>query len=295
MLLGFVAQQVENNNFVNQDWRNRQGTLTYGDITITPEFVPSNLDVFSFREEMLFAVKQTVEKSYITATGLNYAAVLFDEDDKNDGFLTWLWNSILITMSTAFLGMTLASTAAYAFSRFTFPGKRTGLIFLLGTQMIPAAMMMLPIYLLADAMGLIGSLNGLIFAYSVGSIPFSIWILKGYYDTIPFDLEEAARIDGATQMQTFFRIILPLAAPALAIVFLFNFMAAWNDYLLARILLAGELKTWVLGLVSLQGQFSTDWGKFSAAALMVSVPVVMLFLASSKYLVSGLTLGSVKG
>jgi ABC-type maltose transport system permease subunit len=184
MLLGYINEQVENNNFVNQPWRNRQGTLTYAGKTITPEFVPSNLDTFTFRDEMLFEVQQTKEKAYITATGLNYAAVLFDAEEENRGFLTWIWNSILITMSTAFLGMTLASTAAYAFSRFTFPGKRTGLIFLLGTQMIPAAMMMLPIYLLADAMGLIGSLNGLIFAYSVGSIPFSIWILKGYYDTI---------------------------------------------------------------------------------------------------------------
>jgi arabinogalactan oligomer/maltooligosaccharide transport system permease protein len=131
----------------------------------------------------------------------------------------------------------------------------------------------------------------------VTSIPFSVWILKGYYDTIPIDLEEAARIDGCSQLQAFMKILLPLSTPALAITFLFNFMQAWNEYLLARVMLGSSesLMTWPLGLQRLQGQYQTQWGQFSAGSILVMLPVVILFLYSSKYLISGLTLGGVKG
>ena len=222
----------------------------------------------------------------------NYQALIADTD-----FLLWVWNSLMITMGTALVGVALASTSAYAFSRWRFPGRNAGLIFLLSTQMIPAAMLMVPLYILALRNGLIGSYRGLIVAYSVTAVPFSIWILKGYYDTIPRELEEAALIDGAGRMETFRRIILPLSTPSLAIVFLFNFTQAWNDYLFARIILgnAGEIWTWPLGLQTLQQQFRTQWGMFSAGSILVTIPVVVLFLYSAKYLISGLTLGSVKG
>jgi arabinogalactan oligomer/maltooligosaccharide transport system permease protein len=220
----------------------------------------------------------------------SYVAVLTGK------FPGWLWNSLIITVSTALFGVILASTSAYAFSRWKFPGRGPGMVFLLATQMIPAAMLTVPIYILAVRLGLFNSYRGLLLAYSVGSIPFSIWILKGYYDTIPVDLEEAAMIDGASRITSFIRVILPLSTPALAIVFLFNFMTAWNDFLLARIMLQKEeLLTWTLGLVRMQGQFQTQWGQFAAASIIVSVPVMALFLYSSKWLISGLTLGSVKG
>ncbi|MFW5729251.1 MAG: sugar ABC transporter permease [Spirochaetota bacterium] len=220
-----------------------------------------------------------------------YAEVILNKD-----FLLWLWNSVLITFSTALIGMVIASTAAYALSRWHVPGKKQFLVFLFATQMIPPAMLMIPIYILAVRLGLINTWRGLVIAYSVGAIPFSIWVLKGYYDTVPSELEQAALIDGASRMGAFYRIILPLSSPALAIAFLFNFMQAWNDFLLARIMLQREqMFTWTLGLQSLQGQFQTAWGQFSAAAIMVTIPVMILFLASSKFLISGLTLGSVKG
>lgn len=226
------------------------------------------------------------------ATTDNYRTVLVEKD-----FLLWLWNSLIITVSTAIIGVTVASTSAYAFSRWHFPGKTAGLVFLLATQMIPAAMLMVPLYIAAIRLGLVGTWRGLVIAYSVGSVPFSIWILKGYYDTVPYELEQAAMIDGAGRMGAFFRIILPLSTPALAIAFLFNFTQVWNDFLLARIMVqqTADKLTWPLGLQRLQGQFQTDWGEFSAAALMVSVPVMAVFLVSSKWLISGLTLGSVKG
>jgi len=225
------------------------------------------------------------------ATMENYREVLFDKN-----FFLWLWNSSIITITTAIVGVILASTSAYAFSRWKFPGRGPGLVFLLATQMIPAAMLMIPIYILAAHLHLINTYKGLVFAYSVSSIPFSIWILKGYYDTVPVELEEAAEIDGLSKLSSFYRIVLPLSTPALAIVFLFNFMAAWNDFLLARIMLQREtMYTWTLGLQSLQGQFQTEWGAYSAASIMIAIPVMALFLFSSKWLISGLTLGSVKG
>jgi arabinogalactan oligomer/maltooligosaccharide transport system permease protein len=221
-----------------------------------------------------------------------YRTVLVDKE-----FLLWLWNSIAITAGTAIVGVTLAATSAYAFSRWRFPGRSPGMIFLLATQMIPAPMMIVPIFILATKLGLTETYRGLVIAYSVTSVPFSIWILKGYYDTIPRDLEEAALIDGASPMGTFWRIMLPLSTPALAIVFLFNFMTAWNDYLFARVMLGKSeaLWTWPLGLQRFQGQFQTQWGMFAAASIMVMIPVLALFLYSSKWLISGLTLGSVKG
>jgi len=225
------------------------------------------------------------------ATLQAYRTVIFDKP-----FLLWLWNSLTITVTTAIIGVILAATGAYAFSRWRFPGRAPGLVFLLTTQMIPAAMLMVPIYILAARLNLINTYRGLALAYSVSSVPFSIWILKGYYDTIPHDLEEAAMIDGATKIGTFYRIILPLSTPALAIVFLFNFMMAWNDYLLARIMLQkAEMFTWTLGIWTLAGQFRVEWGNFAAASIMIMIPVMSLFLYSSKWLISGLTLGAVKG
>jgi arabinogalactan oligomer/maltooligosaccharide transport system permease protein len=211
--------------------------------------------------------------------------------------LQWLFNSLLITIGTSILGMIIAATSAYAFSRFKFPGRSLGLVFLLTTQLIPAAMLLIPIFLLANQFNLTETYRGLILAYSVTSVPFSIWILKGYYDTIPIELEEAARIDGCSQLEAFFRILLPLSTPALAIVFLFNFLAAWSEYFTASVLIASreDLLTWTLGLQRFQGQFATQWADLSAASILISVPVVALFLYSAKYLVSGVTLGGVKG
>lgn len=232
----------------------------------------------------------TIELWPENATADAYRRVIVNRD-----FLLWIWNSLLITFATCLIGLTIASTSAYAFSRWDFPGKTSGLIFLLATQMIPGMMLMVPLYILASNLNLINTWRGLIIAYSVQAVPFSIWILKGYYDTIPFELEQAAMVDGSSRLGAFYRIILPLAKPALAIAFLFNFMQAWNDYLLARIMLQRtEMYTWPLGLRRLQGDFTSLWSEFAAASLMISVPVIILFLASSRYLLGGLTVGSVK-
>lgn len=226
--------------------------------------------------------------------GANFGAYFSIFKDTN--FLLWIWNSIIITCMTSFIGVSLACTAGYAFSRFKFPGNKLGLMLLLSTQMIPAGMLILPLFLMIMKAGLMNSYLGMIIIYSVTSLPFSIWILKGYYDTIPRSLEEAALVDGTTQIGAFYRIILPLSTPSLAIAFLLNFTTAWNEYLVARVVLSeSQTYTWTLGLFELQGQFITQWGMFAAGSIMVTIPVLILFLFSSKYLISGLTVGSVKG
>jgi arabinogalactan oligomer/maltooligosaccharide transport system permease protein len=210
--------------------------------------------------------------------------------------LLWLFNSLVVTTGSALVGLIIAATSAYAFSRYKFPGRGLGLTTLLATQLIPAAMLLVPIYLLAVQLKLPNTYVGLLIALSVTSVPFSIWILKGYYDTVPIELEEAARIDGCSELGAFYRVLLPLSTPALAIVFLFNFLAAWNDFFLARILISKEeMLTWPLGLQRFQQQFQTQWNDLAASSILISIPVVLLFLYSSKWLVSGVTAGGVKG
>lgn len=232
------------------------------------------------------------------ATLDNYKEVLFGNPDKNrkSDFFLWLWNSLSIVSITSVLSVILAAISAYAFSRFKFPGRSAGLIFLLTTQMIPAGMLLLPLFIMIAKLKMINTPLGLLIAYAVTAVPLTIWTLKGYYDTIPVDLEEAAMIDGANRFTVFTNIILPLSTPALAIAFLFSFMGGWSEYLVARVILQkNEAFTWPLGIFTYAQQFTVSWGQFSAASVMIAIPVMILFLYSSKWLISGLTLGSVKG
>ena len=157
-------------------------------------------------------------------------------------------------------------------------------------------MLLLPLYLMLIYLGLINTYLGIIITYAATALPFCIWTMKGYYDTIPTSLEEAARIDGCNQFQAFYKVIVPLAAPALVITGLFSFMTAWSEYIVAaQILQDTALWTLPLGLKSFEANMSTEWGLYGAASIIVMIPVVVLFLLSSRWLVSGLTLGSVKG
>ena len=215
---------------------------------------------------------------------------------KDQPFLQWVRNSAMISLTVTLTGVVLAAMSGYAFSRFNFFGKKIGLLSLLVTQMFPATMLLLPLYLMLIYLGLINSYLGIIITYSATALPFCIWTMKGYYDTIPISLEEAARIDGCNQFQAFYKVILPLASPALVITGLFSFMTAWSEYIVAaQILQESSLWTLPLGLKSFEANMSTEWGLYGAASLIVMLPVVILFIILSKWLVSGLTLGSVKG
>lgn len=225
------------------------------------------------------------------ATLRNYAA-LFTERP----FALWLGNSTFVALVVTLSGVALASTTGYAFSRFRFIGKKFGLLSLLVTQMFPATMLLLPMYIMLVKLHLVNTYLGIVVMYSATALPFCIWQMKGYYDTIPTSLEEAGRIDGCNQFQTFTRIILPLASPALVITALFSFMASWTEYVVAaQILQDTEMWTLPLGLKSFESNMGTEWGLYGAASVIVTIPVLVLFLSLSRWLVSGLTLGSVKG
>lgn len=236
-------------------------------------------------------LSSTIELIPTNASFENYKRLFLDTD-----FLRWIGNSAFVALAVTLTGVILASTAGYGFSRFKFAGRNFGLLTLLTTQMFPATMLLLPMYIMLINLGLINTYLGVIVVYSATALPFCIWTMKGYYDTIPVTLEEAARIDGCSRFQVFYRVILPLAAPALVITALFSFMTAWSEYLVAaQILQDSLLWTLPLGLKSFEASMSTQWGLYGSASLIVMIPVVVLFLALSRWLVSGLTLGSVKG
>jgi arabinogalactan oligomer/maltooligosaccharide transport system permease protein len=210
--------------------------------------------------------------------------------------LGWMANSAIVSLVTAVFAVLIAATTGYALSRFRYLGRRPFMSFLLTTQMFPAPMLLLPTYLLLTKLNLLNSYLGLIIPYVATSIPFAIWMMKGFYDTVPLELEYAAAIDGASNLRTFWAITLPLAKPALAITALFAFMTGWSEYVVARLILTKpEFYTLPVGLVQLQTQFSTEWGRYAAGALITMVPAAAVFVIFSRFLVSGLTLGSVKG
>lgn len=214
----------------------------------------------------------------------------------NRPFLLWTANSAFVAFVVTLTGVLFASMAGYAFSRFKFIGKKIGLLSLLVTQMFPATMLLLPLYIMLIYLGLINTYLGIIIIYTATALPFCVWTMKGYYDTIPFSLEEAAKIDGCNQFQAFYKIIVPLASPALVITGLFSFMTAWSEYIVAaQVLQDAQLWTLPLGLKSFEANMTTEWGLYGAASFIVMIPVVVLFLVLSRWLVSGLTLGSVKG
>jgi len=210
-------------------------------------------------------------------------------------FLRWLGNSLIVATGVTIVGVVLAAIGGYAFSRFRFVGRKATMLAILTTQMFPATMLLLPLYILIAKLQLIDTFIGLMIFYTSTALPFCVWQMKGFYDTIPASLEEAARIDGCSQAMAFWRVILPLAVPGLVITALFSFMAAWSEYIVAAQVMQDEsMFTLPLGLKSFQASMSTQWGLYAAASILVSLPVVIVFLLLSKFLVSGLTLGSVK-
>lgn len=211
-------------------------------------------------------------------------------------FPVWLRNSLLVSAAVTFLGLSVAATSAYALSRFPVRGRRSFLVILLATQMFPATMLLLPFYILLAKMGLANNFWGLLIVYASSALPFCIWQMKSWFDTLPKELEEAARVDGCNRLQVFFKVVLPVSGPALVITALFQFTTAWSEYAIAAVVLQDpELYTLPVGLKSFQANMATEWGLYAASAVLVSIPVVILFTLLSRALISGLTLGSVKG
>jgi arabinogalactan oligomer/maltooligosaccharide transport system permease protein len=216
-------------------------------------------------------------------------------------FALLLKNSLIVALGTSLIAVILGSSAAYAFSRFQFIGRQVGMLGFIVLLMLPASATLAPLFVLLSQIkigdeSLRLTLLGLMLAYGSTTLPFAIWNLKGYFDTVPKELEEAALIDGASMTQTFIKIIMPLSVPALAVTVLFAFMSGWTEFILAWTFLEDPARfTLAMALRSMQGQFATPWSDFAAMSILMSIPIVLLFFVLQRYLVSGLTVGGVKG
>ncbi len=229
----------------------------------------------------------------------NFRALMTDPG--HPPFWSWFRNSMFIGVTTAVLTVAMCASAAFAFSRLRFKGRRAGLLSLLLIQMFPNLLAVVALFLfmtrikgLFPAIGL-GSSWGLIFIYLGGALGVNTYLIKGFFDTIPFTLDEAAKIDGCTHFQIFYKIILPLAAPVLAVIGLLSFITSQAEFLVASVILSEDNKTLAVGLSGyVRAGFDNRWGPFAAGSLIGAIPVVLLFLFLQRFIVSGLTSGAVK-
>ncbi len=222
----------------------------------------------------------------------NYQVMLFERS-----FLTWMKNSLTVAAAATVFSLIISTSAAFALSRFRFRGREAFLILLLALSTFPGVLSLVAVAQLLTALGLYGKHLGLVLAYTTGTLVFCTWNLKGYFDTIPIDLEEAAMLDGCGPVQAFLLIALPLARPALAVTAILAFMGSWGDFIFASVLVPApdKLKLAVPALYSLANSMSVPWGYFAAGAVIVVIPTLLVYLALQRYFESGLTLGGVKG
>lgn len=225
-------------------------------------------------------------------------------DPGHPPFWSWIRNSLVVGVVTAVLTVFICACAAYAFSRLRFKGRRPGMMFLLLVQMFPNLLAIVALYLfmlrikgMFPAIGL-GSTSGVILIYLGGALGVNTWLMKGFFDTLPTELDESAKVDGATHAQTFFKIILPLAAPVLAVIALLSFIASQSEFVIADTIIGNndDQRTAAVGLSRyILAGFDNNWGPFAMGSLIVAIPVLVLWLFLQRYVVSGLTAGAVKG
>lgn len=217
--------------------------------------------------------------------------------DPRSNYLTWYKNTLFVAAITSILSVIFVTLTAYAFSRYRFVGRKYGLYAFLILQMFPVLMAMVAIYILLNQVGLLDSLWGLILVYVGGSIPMNAFLVKGYFDTIPRELDDSAKMDGAGHFRIFFTIMIPLAKPIIAVVALFNFMAPFMDFILPRIVLRSpENYTLALGLFNMVNDaFANQFTRFAAGSILIAIPIAIVFLFLQRYLISGLMSGSTKG
>ncbi|GAA0434015.1 carbohydrate ABC transporter permease [Streptomyces luteireticuli] len=232
------------------------------------------------------------EPTRIGGIGLsNYRYILGDT-----AFLTWFGNSLVVALGATLLGVFVAASAGYAVSRLRFPGHRPLMWTFLVAQMFPMAVLIVPLYTILGQLGLLDSYAGLILTYCSVSVPFCAWMLKGYFDTIPAEIDEAGRVDGLTPFGTFWRLVLPLARPGLAVTGFYSFITAWGEVAFASQFMSSEEHyTLAVGLQTFVGQQKAEWGLMTAAAVLITVPAGVVFFLAQRHLISGLTAGGTKG
>jgi multiple sugar transport system permease protein len=224
-----------------------------------------------------------------------YVTLLSPANPTGQQFLGYLRNSIWVSTATTVLGILVAVPAAYAFSRFTFPGREPLFFSVLVRNLFPVVVFLIPLFILMKRLGLIDTHLSLILTYLTFGLPLSIWLLKGFYDNIPPELERAARIDGATRFQAFWKIVMPLSMPGIVATAIYAFIQGWNEYVYARTFInSEELMTMPVGLENFFSEYVSNWPGLMAASFIMSVPVVVLFLVLQRHFVRALTEGAVK-
>jgi multiple sugar transport system permease protein len=225
----------------------------------------------------------------------NYTDLLSPRSEVGRIFLHYLLNSLWVSFATTVLGVLVAVPAAYAFSRFRFPGRNLLFYGVLLRNMFPAVVFLMPLFIMMRWLGLVNTQWSLIITYLTFGLPLSIWLLKGFYDNIPVQLEQAARIDGASRFRAFILIVMPLSSPGIIATAIYSFILAWNEYVYALTFLNDKQKlTLPVGLQAFFTEYATNWPGLMAASFIMSVPVVVMFLVLQKYFVRALTEGAVK-
>jgi multiple sugar transport system permease protein len=225
----------------------------------------------------------------------NYWKLLDPTERIGQDFLRYFWNSLWVSTLTTILAVIVAVPAAYAFSRFRFPGRTFLFFAVLLRNMFPAVIFLVPLFILMRWLGLVNTHGSLILTYLTFGLPLAIWLLKGFYDNIPIQLEQAARIDGATRFQAFVLVVMPLSTPGIIATSIYSFIGAWNEYIYAYTFLTRhDQMTLPVGIQRFFSENATDWPGLMAATFMMSVPVVVLFLVLQRYFVRALTEGAVK-
>ena len=215
---------------------------------------------------------------------------------QQSGFPTLVANSVVVTSTTGVICLTIGTLAAYSFSRYRFRGRGKLLIFYLVIRMFPVVLMIIPLFVMMRNLGLLDSRFGLALAYTTFLLPLCIWMLKGFFDAIPLELEEAARIDGCTRLGALVRIVLPLARSGLVTTAVFVAIVAWNEFLFAMMMTTSQgSRTWPVGLQLMVGEFQLPWGPLSAGGILSIIPIIIFFALVQQSLIRGLTAGAVKG
>lgn len=254
--------------------------------------------VFPFGWMLLSSIKSLQELYTVppvwlpeTPTWASYVNVL-----TNSNVPRYFLNSTIISLGSTAIALFLAIFAAYGFARFRFRGKNSFQIFILISQLLPTATIIVPLYIILSHFGLVNTYAGLILVYLIHTLPLCVWMLIGYFRNISFELEEAAMIDGASRLTILFRILLPLSLPGIAAVIVYSFVTTWNEFIFALIFATDTgVKTLPIGLAEFTTEFNTDWGSVMAASVLMTVPIVVLFFAVQRLFVSGLTAGATKG
>ncbi|MFE0738318.1 sugar ABC transporter permease [Streptomyces sp. NPDC058855] len=278
----------------NAPVRGRRSPLASAGLHLTL-IVASAIAVFPVLWVLLTSLKPAkyaTTTDFVKETTLeNYTNLLNDTP-----FLTWFWNSLLVAGLTTVVGVFISATTGYAVSRFRFPGKRGLMWTLLITQMFPVAVLIVPIYNIMSSMGLLNEPAGLVITYLTIAVPFCAWMMKGFFDTIPREIDESGYVDGLTPFGTFWRLILPLAKPGIAVTAFYSFITAWGEVAYASAFMVGdENLTLAGGLQKFVNQYGAQWGPMAAASVLIAVPAALVFLFAQRHLVTGMSAGAVKG